>query len=417
MTDIDAPMRYAAPAADRSERDGSVGLVVLLALALAIGAVGLAVMSREMAEPFVLAVLAGLAVIGVFCLFAGAVGILHFGSRQARNDVTKAFVDNLPQGALIADSAGRVLYANEAYRDLLGLDAEAATVPAPDRAFAGNPNLAETIFRLARAAQQGRALKEEFRLPPPGEGEEDAGVSPRWFRIAVQPMPADPSSGRKGGLVVWQVDEITLERARAEASFAKVQAAIAYLDSAPAGFFTADADGNIDYLNATLAQWLGLDLSEVAGRPLKLGAIMSQDNAALDRAEAGRSGARSDAPLRHRPRQGRRHEPSRAHPASSAAGRRRGAARARARPQSRARRTRGGGRRRAQIRAAVPRRADRHRHGRPRRLRQRDQCRLHAPASPRPPRRAESSPSTVWSMSTAAPRSAARSIRLSPARA
>ncbi|HKQ55054.1 MAG TPA: PAS domain-containing protein [Methyloceanibacter sp.] len=281
MTDIDAPMRYAAPAADRSERDGSVGLVVLLALALAIGAVGLAVISREMAEPFVLAVLAGLAVIGVFCLFAGAVGILHFGGRQARNDVTKAFVDNLPQGALIADSAGRVLYANEAYRDLLGLDAEATTVPAPDRAFAGNPNLAETIFRLARAAQQGRTFKEEFRLPPAGEEEEDAGVSPRWFRIAVQPMPADPSSGRKGGLVVWQVDEITLERARAEASFAKVQAAIAYLDSAPAGFFTADADGNIDYLNATLAQWLGLDLSEVAGRPLKLGAIMSQDNAAL----------------------------------------------------------------------------------------------------------------------------------------
>ena len=289
MTDIDAPMRYAAPAADRSERDGSVGLVVLLALALAVAAVALAVLSREMAEPFVLAILAGLAVIGVFCLFAGAVGILHFGSRQARNDVTKAFVDNLPQGALIADGAGRVLYANEAYRDLLGLDPGATSVPAPDRAFAGNPHLAETIFRLARAAQQGRTLKEEFRLPPPGEGEEDAGVSPRWFRIAVQPMPADPSSGRKGGLVVWQVDEITLERARAEASFAKVQAAIAYLDSAPAGFFTADADGNIDYLNATLAQWLGLDLSEVAGRPLKLEAIMSQDSAALIAPKAGAS--------------------------------------------------------------------------------------------------------------------------------
>src|SRR5262245_10561709 len=125
MTDIDAPMRYAAPAADRSDRDGSVGLVVLLALALAIGAVGLAVISLEMSVPVGLAVLAGLSVIAVFCFFAGAVGILHFGGRQTRNDVTKAFVDNLPQGALIADSAGRVLYANEAYRDLLGLDAEA----------------------------------------------------------------------------------------------------------------------------------------------------------------------------------------------------------------------------------------------------------------------------------------------------
>jgi two-component system cell cycle sensor histidine kinase/response regulator CckA len=280
MTDIDAPMRYASPAADRTERDGSVGLVVLLALALAMAAIGLALVSREMAEPFVLAILAGLAVVGVFCLFAGAVGILHFGGRQARNDVTKAFVDNLPQGALIADSAGRVLYANEAYRDLLGLEPE-ANVPAPDRAFAGNPHLAEAIFRLSRAAQQGRSLKEEFRLPPPGEGEEEAGLAPRWFRISVQPMPPDPRSGRKGALTVWQVDEITMDRAREEASFAKVQAAIAYLDSAPAGFFTADGDGNIEYLNATLAQWLGLDLSEVAGRALKLEEIMSADSAAL----------------------------------------------------------------------------------------------------------------------------------------
>jgi len=280
MTDIDAPMRYAEPATDRTERDGSVGLVVLLALALAIAAVGLAIVSREMAEPFVLAILAGLAVIGVFCLFAGAVGILHFGPRQARNDVTKAFVDNLPQGALIADSVGRVLYANEAYRDLLGLAPE-AVVPAPDRAFAGSPHLAEAIFRLARAAQQGRTMKEEFRLPPPGEEEDEAGVAPRWFRISVQPMPADPRSGRKGALVVWQLDEITQDRARDEANFAKVQAAIAYLDSAPAGFFTADAEGNIEYLNATLAQWLGLDLSEVAGRPLMLERIMSHDSAAL----------------------------------------------------------------------------------------------------------------------------------------
>ncbi len=60
-----------------------------------------------------------------------------------------------------------------------------------------------------------------------------------------------------------------------------MQAAIAYLDSAPAGFFTADAGGNIEYLNATLAQWLGLDLSEVAGRALKLQEFMSADSAAL----------------------------------------------------------------------------------------------------------------------------------------
>jgi len=289
MTDINAPMRYAEPAADRTERDGSVGLVVILALALAVAAVGLAMVSRQIAEPFVLAILAGLAVVGVFCLFAGAVGILYFGQRHARNDLTKAFADNLPQGALIADAAGRVLYANQSYRELLGLDSE-TTVPSPDRAFGGNPHLSEAIFRLARAAQQGRRLKEEFRLPPPGEVQDEAGITPRWFRISVQPMPPDPASGRKGAITVWQVDEITQDRVREEASFAKVQAAIDYLDNAPAGFFTADADGRIEYLNATLAQWLGLDLSEVANRPLKLAQIMSHDSAALI-AGAGRGEA------------------------------------------------------------------------------------------------------------------------------
>src|SRR4249919_931548 len=292
MTDIDAPARYVEPAADQTSREGNAVLVVALALGLAVAAVGLAMISREMAEPFVLAILGGLAVVGVFCLFAGAVGILHFGQNQARNDVTKAFVDNLPQGALVADQSGRVLYANEAYRNLLGLEPD-MVVQAPDRAFAGNSFLAEQIFRLSRAAQQGRALREEFRLPPLGEAEEEPGVRPRWFRISVQPMPAEPGAGRKGGLVVWQVDEVTSDRERQEAGFEKVQQAIAYLDNAPAGFFTADGDGTIDYLNATLAQWLGLDLGDVAGGHLKLGKIMSEDGAALI-ARAGRGATQGD---------------------------------------------------------------------------------------------------------------------------
>ena len=292
MTDIDAPARYAEPAADQTSRDGNVGLVVALALGLAVAAVALAMISREMAEPIVLAILGGLAVVGVFCLFAGAVGILHFGQSQARNDVTKAFVDNLPQGALIADQSGRVIYANEAYRNLLGLEPGMVMQP-PDRAFAGSAYLAEQIFRLSRAAQQGRALREEFRLPPLGEADEDPGVRPRWFRISVQPMPAEPGAGRKGGLVVWQVDEVTSDRERQEAGFEKVQQAIAYLDNAPAGFFTADGDGTIDYLNATLAQWLGLDLADVAGGHLKLAKIMSEDGAALI-ARAGRGATQGD---------------------------------------------------------------------------------------------------------------------------
>lgn len=284
-------MRYVEPVTDRTEREGSVGLVVLLALGLAAVAVGLALVSREIAQPVVLAILAGLAVVGVFCLFAGAVGILHFGQRAARNDIAKSFLDNLPSGTLITDNSGRVLYANEAYRSLVGLE-EGAAVPAPDRAFAGNVHLAEPIFRLTRAAQQGRALSEEFRIPPLGESYEEPGLAPRWFRISVRAMPSHPESDRGAPLTVWGVEEITEERQNQEASFEKIQQAIAYLDHAPAGFFTADAQGNIEYLNATLAQWLGLDLSDLATRRLKLDEIMSRDGAAL-LAGAGRERASS----------------------------------------------------------------------------------------------------------------------------
>jgi len=94
-------------------------------------------------------------------------------------------------------------------------------------------------------------------------------------------MPPAPGSGRKGTLTVWQVDEVTQDRLREESSFAKVQAAIDYLDNAPAGFFTVEADGSIEYLNATLAQWLKLDLTEIAASRLKLSQIMSQDSASL----------------------------------------------------------------------------------------------------------------------------------------
>src|SRR6476660_5717888 len=202
MTDIDAPSRYAEPAADQSGRGGNVALVVALALGLAVAAVGLAMISREMAEPFVLAILGGLAVVGVFCLFAGAVGILHFGQTQARNDVTKAFVDNLPQGALIADQSSRVLYANESYRNLLGLEPDLVcrrpTVPLPATVFSPSRSSAcrappsragrsERNFACRRLARPRKSLA----CAP-------AGSASRCNRCRPSPTQAAKAGSRSG---------------------------------------------------------------------------------------------------------------------------------------------------------------------------------------------------------------------------
>ena len=69
-------------------------------------------------------------------------------------------------------------------------------------------------------------------------------------------------SGRAGGRCrAWLVADISRERARQETVFQELQHAIDYLDHAPAGFFSAEPDGRIVYLNATLAEWLGIDLA------------------------------------------------------------------------------------------------------------------------------------------------------------
>ena len=78
-------------------------------------------LSREVAEPFVLAILAGLSVIGVFSLFAGAVGILHFGEKSRGGEIARSFLDNMNEGALVTSADGSILYANDAYRQLMGV--------------------------------------------------------------------------------------------------------------------------------------------------------------------------------------------------------------------------------------------------------------------------------------------------------
>ena len=49
----------------------------------------------------------------------------------------------------------------------------------------------------------------------------------------------------------------------------------------PAGFFSAEADGNIIYLNATLAEWLDQDLAQVGSGGLKLSDVVAGEGAAL----------------------------------------------------------------------------------------------------------------------------------------
>jgi len=262
------------PAIDRSAgaaRSGSIPLVLLVALLLIGGASGIVVLGRGQSEPYILVFLGVLATIGVFGLFALASGILRLSSAQTDNSLIKAVVDDAFDGVIVTDSDGQVIYANSAYLDLIGAT-DARDARPVERVFMGDADASEAIYRLLKAAREGERTQQEVRIAAA------QGRPARWLRMKVRPLGAGK---RHAGLTVWSLADVTRDRERQENVFLELQRAIDYLDHAPAGFFSADANGNIVYLNATLANWLGQDLAQVGSGGLKLADLVSGDGAAL----------------------------------------------------------------------------------------------------------------------------------------
>jgi two-component system, cell cycle sensor histidine kinase and response regulator CckA len=254
--------------AERSERAGSIGMVLLVALGLVGAAVAFLLIGRNDAQPYILVFLSALAVIGVFSLFAGAAGILRLPGRDAGNAFASASADGAPDAVAVTDAGGRVVYANAAYLALVNAPGVEDARPV-ERVFIGDPDVSEAIYRLAKAAREGRRLQEEVRL---------SGPPPRWLRFRVRPLGPDGGAARS---TVWGVADVTRDRERQENVFQELQHAIDYLDHAPAGFFSVDASGDIGYLNATLANWLDHDLAQIGSGGLKLADIVAGEGAAL----------------------------------------------------------------------------------------------------------------------------------------
>src|SRR3954447_16733340 len=234
------------PAFDKTgsvPRSGSIGLVLLVALLLIAAAAGVISIGEQYSGLYILVLLALLGTIGVIALFAIAAGILRFSGRDTGHPLLKTLADNDGDGVLVTDQSGRVFYANAAYLDLIGAADENDVRPI-ERVFIGDPDVSESIYRLLKAAREGRRLQEEVRISTaPGE-------RGRWLRMRVRPLGDDKDLAR---MAVWTIADVTRERERQENVFQELQHAIDYLDHAPAGFFSVDAEGDIVYLNATLA--------------------------------------------------------------------------------------------------------------------------------------------------------------------
>jgi two-component system cell cycle sensor histidine kinase/response regulator CckA len=269
-TDNDPPPEPVT-AHEPARRGGSIVLVLLVAGGLVAVAVALTTIGRAQAQPYILGLLALLATVGLFSLFAYAAGIIRFADRSTDDPVIGRIADHAYDGLAVSDPRGHVVYCNAAYLALTGA-ATAQDARPVERVFIGNPDVSEAVFRLLKAAREGKRQQEEVRIAG------SDGAHGRWLRMRVRPLGANK---RQAKYAVWSIADITRDRERQEDVFQELQHAIEYLDHAPCGFFSVNHSGDLVYVNATLANWLDHDLAEIGSGGLKLTDIVSADGASL----------------------------------------------------------------------------------------------------------------------------------------
>ena len=206
--DID-PSPAPITAHEPARRGGSILLVLLVAGAIVAAAIALMSIGHAQAQPYILGLLALLATVGLFNLFAFAAGIIRFADRAADNPVTSRIADHAYDGLAVTDSRGHVVYSNAAYLALTGA-ATALEARPVERVFIGNPDVSEAVFRLLKAAREGKRQQEEVRIAS------TEGSHGRWLRMRVRPLG---QGKREAKYAVWSIADITRDRERQEDVF------------------------------------------------------------------------------------------------------------------------------------------------------------------------------------------------------
>src|SRR5690606_29114504 len=204
------------------EGRGSGGLwrVVLLGLVLVGLAVAFSFFSDRVPADLVMTFVGVLAVVGVFCLFGLAAGLFRFANGQERRTISNAVVDSLPCGAVVADRGGKLAYVNSHYGSFAGAVSSGLPVGVP-RLFAGQADASEGIYRLSRAAKDGRAAVEDIRIVGGLGGSQADSDKPFWYRVGVRPLPETDETRKP--LVIWSVEDITRDRDNNESAFRDLQ--------------------------------------------------------------------------------------------------------------------------------------------------------------------------------------------------
>ncbi len=292
MDDTTSSFADSAPAGRRTdgatgvgERPGGAfvtGALALLLLAGLVAAGAGVVLDRD---PLAWA---GLTAAGALALVL-AVRMVRARRRAARvGALLGSALEGLPSGQLVCDGAGRVVFVNGTFRSLTGWSEGEAPLHALERQFADDPDSAEAFRRLCERVKGGYAGSIELAVRQQGRAAE-------WRRIQGQPIDG------YAGAVMWRVEDITVRRELEQVTRREQTQLVDFMDHAPVGFFSVDQNGRFQFVNATLAKWLGCapeDLVEGGRRLHDVLAHPPADAAPYDLMEGGGVEQRGEIAMR-----------------------------------------------------------------------------------------------------------------------
>ena len=127
---------YPDPLVSGGQSTQGLWRVLVLAVVLIAGAVAFSLLGDRIPQDLMLLVLGLLAMVGVFCLFALAAGLIRISGSDEVRTLARSIVDTLPYGAVATDRDGKIVYANAQYGAFPGALGQGVPVGVP-RLFAG----------------------------------------------------------------------------------------------------------------------------------------------------------------------------------------------------------------------------------------------------------------------------------------
>ncbi len=268
---------YPTPIIDRHSKPGTVKRLIILAIVLIGAAVAFVYLEGRVNTNLGLGLLGILAMVGIFYLVSTFIGFVQIMPRGGGDVLSRLFIDGHPEGTVVTDRKGRVVYANQTYATLTGANGP-DEVSSIEAILSRDNQASEAVYRLTNQVREGKEGQEEFRLLKGlGDGLEQA-QGPRWYRLRARLLDLGGAGER---LYAWQLSDISSERDEQEQFFRELQHAIDYLDHAPAGFMSTGENGEVVYINATLADWIGLDLTQFSPGSVALGDLVAGEGMAL----------------------------------------------------------------------------------------------------------------------------------------